>query len=271
MSSNPSCGQGPRPRQRAAALAGLTLCAAACLPAQAALVDRGGGMIYDTVLDITWLADANQAQTSGFDADGRMSWAAANTWAADLQHGGFSDWRLPTLRPIGSSFDYVISCDATTDRGFAKTTTDGSDGGWRDASGAPVSELGHMYYVNLANLSGCFNGAQPGVIGLFDDPSNPNDESLFVNLQAFPYWTDKAYEPAPALDAWAFSMITGNQISSFQSSERYAWAVRDGDVLPIPTPATLGLVALGLAALGSRRRQFRAPPPVPSPGTCRPR
>ncbi len=33
--------------------------------AQAALFDRGGGMIYDDVLDISWLQDANYTQTSG--------------------------------------------------------------------------------------------------------------------------------------------------------------------------------------------------------------
>ena len=40
----------------------------------AALIDRGGGLIYDDVLDITWLQDANYAQTSGYDADGFMNW-----------------------------------------------------------------------------------------------------------------------------------------------------------------------------------------------------
>ena len=46
-----------------------TLCAALCLPsmsAHAVLVDRGGGMLYDTVLNITWLQDANYAKTSGY-------------------------------------------------------------------------------------------------------------------------------------------------------------------------------------------------------------
>ncbi len=38
--------------------------------AQAGLIDRGGGMIYDTTQNITWLADWNYAQTSGWDADG---------------------------------------------------------------------------------------------------------------------------------------------------------------------------------------------------------
>ena len=41
---------------------------------QAALFDHGNGLIYDDVLDITWLQDANYEQTSSNDADGRMNW-----------------------------------------------------------------------------------------------------------------------------------------------------------------------------------------------------
>ncbi|PIQ12851.1 MAG: hypothetical protein COW07_02885 [Hydrogenophilales bacterium CG12_big_fil_rev_8_21_14_0_65_61_21] len=63
--------------------------------AQATLINRGGGMIYDTDIDITWLADANYAMTSGYDADGLMNWAAANAWAAGLVYGGYENWRLP--------------------------------------------------------------------------------------------------------------------------------------------------------------------------------
>ena len=47
--------------------------------AQAALHDRGGGLLYDDILGVTWLQDANYAKTSGYDADGRMNWANANT------------------------------------------------------------------------------------------------------------------------------------------------------------------------------------------------
>jgi hypothetical protein len=39
----------------------------------AALIDRGGGLIYDTDLSITWLQDANFAKTSGYDPVGRMT------------------------------------------------------------------------------------------------------------------------------------------------------------------------------------------------------
>jgi len=33
----------------------------------AILTDRGGGLIYDDDLNITWLQDANYADTSGYD------------------------------------------------------------------------------------------------------------------------------------------------------------------------------------------------------------
>jgi hypothetical protein len=66
------------------------------LPSHAELFDRGGGLVYDSDNNITWLADANYAKTSGFDADGRMTWSQANAWAANLTYDGYSDWRLPT-------------------------------------------------------------------------------------------------------------------------------------------------------------------------------
>ena len=103
--------------------------------AQAALYDRGNGMIYDDVLDITWLQDANYAQTSGYASGGRMTWANANTWAANLSYGGFDDWRLASANLINGAspcFDYDGSCD----RGYNNTT----------------GELGHMFYNNLGNL-----------------------------------------------------------------------------------------------------------------------
>jgi hypothetical protein len=40
--------------------------------ASATLWDRGGGLIYDDFLKITWLQDANYAKTSGYDSDGIM-------------------------------------------------------------------------------------------------------------------------------------------------------------------------------------------------------
>ena len=59
---------------------------------------------YDDVADLTWLADANYAQTSGFDADGRMNWADANSWATGLSIGGVEGWRLATTEPALSGY-----------------------------------------------------------------------------------------------------------------------------------------------------------------------
>jgi len=75
--------------------------------AQATLIDRGGGLIYDDVLNITWLRDANYAATqftnsggSEGDADGLMTWDAATAWADGLSYYDsvrdvtYTDWRL---------------------------------------------------------------------------------------------------------------------------------------------------------------------------------
>jgi len=56
------------------------------MSSHAALVDNGGGLIYDTVLDITWA-----------QPDAVRSWDNANTWAAGLTLGGVSGWRLPYI------------------------------------------------------------------------------------------------------------------------------------------------------------------------------
>jgi hypothetical protein len=83
--------------------------------AQALLVDNGGGLIYDTDLKITWYAVTNNTAAM-------MNWANANAWAAGLEAGGVSGWRLPTT-PGG--FGY-------TDQG----------------------EMGHLFYTELGGVQG---------------------------------------------------------------------------------------------------------------------
>ena len=68
----------------------------------AALIDRGGGMIYDEDRNITWLADAKYAMTSGYDSDGLMTWDQATSWVGQLKYQGYGDWRLPVADWPGS-------------------------------------------------------------------------------------------------------------------------------------------------------------------------
>jgi hypothetical protein len=66
--------------------------------AHATLIDRGNGMIYDSVQDITWLQDANLAGTT-------MNWDDSVVWAAGLSVGGFDNWRLYNADPNCSRFN----------------------------------------------------------------------------------------------------------------------------------------------------------------------
>jgi hypothetical protein len=78
--------------------------------AEAALVERlGGKAIYDDVADLTWLQDANYAQTSGYDADGRMNWVQTKAWAGSLNIDGVTGWRLPAGPMLGSGYNQTAS------------------------------------------------------------------------------------------------------------------------------------------------------------------
>lgn len=223
-----------------ALLAGLSLSGAA----QAALHDRGGGLIYDDDLNVTWLQDANYAKTSGFDFDGLMTWDEANTWANNLAFSGYDDWRLPKVSPInGATFEYTYSPAGDTDVGYNITS--------------PNSELAYMFKVNLANLS--HYNADGTQSGCFTTTSNCLDNTgPFENLQAAEYWSGTEYA-AHQNSAWSFGMHYGDQRANGTEHIFYAWAVRDGDVAAIPEPETYTMLLAGLLLVGwSKHRQIKS-------------
>lgn len=203
---------------------------------------------YDTVLDITWLADANYAKTSGYDADGRMTWSQAASWAADLSFYNpatqqtLNNWRLPVFGPVnGVSFDYTHTTDGSTDAGFNITS--------------PNSELAYMFHVNLSNssyytptgeLSGCDSGSGSYCL---------SNVGPFTNLQPDKYWYGVEYEPTPDTGAWYFGMMGGFQYPDGKTYPAYAWAVRDGDVAAVPEADTWAMLLAGLAIVGMAARR----------------
>jgi hypothetical protein len=217
--------------------------------ALAALIDRGGGLIYDSTLNITWLKDANYSQTSGYDNDGRMNWDAANVWAAGLSYGGYSDWRLPT----------------TTDLGFrgCNFAYGGTDCGYNVATNS--SELAHLFFIDLGNLSR-FDAAGNGRSGSAGVDWGVVNTGPFDKLMSGPYWSGTADHDGDSdgiFNAWGFNTVDGSQFSGGQSNEAFAWAVRPGNVATttttttttVPEPASGLLVGLALAGLAALRRR----------------
>ncbi len=169
--------------------------------AQATLWDRGGGLIYDDDLDITWLADANYPLTTNYPdtvARGLMDWNMAMTWADTLTYYDsvrdvtWDDWRLPTaLNQDGSGPCQGYDC--------------------------ADSEMGHLYYVELAVTAG-------SNIQSSTDP----DVNLFYKYEGGYYWSNTQFDSDLA---WGFDPYEGWQDSRLKTSElSYSWAVRDGDV-----------------------------------------
>ncbi|MCQ9379681.1 DUF1566 domain-containing protein [Methyloversatilis sp. XJ19-49] len=201
--------------------------------AQAALVDRGGGLVFDSTRNLTWLADMNYAGTSrhtgpGVNAsNGQMTWDAANAWADNLVFGGYSDWRLPTLNPqdTNCSVNYVPFDGAPRQYGGANCT-----GG--ELSGLFVTELG-------------FNRDGTARITSDDSDEQKANLALFKNLLNKGYWSSTVYLPGLFLDAaWFFDTRIGSQDWDARSVPLNAVAVRAGDV-PEPRTLTLMLLALG--------------------------
>ncbi|PPD33370.1 MAG: hypothetical protein CTY19_07570 [Methylomonas sp.] len=109
------------------------------------------------------------------------------------------------------------------------------------------SELARLFYGALGNKGLVnINGQQQLDHGLIDDPNNPNDESLFSNLQADYYWFGTPYAQS-GNRAWSFRFNTGEQYYHLAAgSLMRAWAVRDGDVATVPMPGAIWLFGSGM-------------------------
>jgi len=218
-------------------LAALVLSAGVSGVAHAALHDRGGGLIYDDAFDVTWLADANYAQTSGYDADGLMTIGEASGWASSLvyhdviRNVDYTDWRLPETAGL------PWEPDATCNGLYSDYNCTGS-------------EMGHLFYVDLGGVAGTSIATT----------HNAADYSLFSNIEPRTYWSGTSVPSASLM--WAFDMDTGRQHTADAVGDyityptHYAWAVKDGDVVAVPEPETYAmlLAGLGLVGFATRRR-----------------
>lgn len=211
---------------------------------------------YDTVLDVTWLADVNYASTQYINSggtegflDGTMSWWEAMNWTANLNIGGVTGWRL-----------YEISDPDNHDGNFYNNGVHGYNA---DTS---KSEMASLYYDTLGNHgyrdtggsvqenygmlnTGPFFNIPPSYVV----PGEPEYEQIHT-------WSATDTGGSEVTSVFDFNLALGSQgtVSTQSNSYIFAWAVHDGDVgtAVVPIPAAVWLFGSGLIGLvGMARRK----------------
>lgn len=210
--------------------------------------DQNIDAYYDTVLDVTWLKDANLAASNSFGVSGIvqyvgvMSWGTATQWISAMNASnylGHNEWRMPKIEPIGDG-GYSMCCsgfDGRFDFGYNITS--------------PKSELAYMFYVNLVNL-GLFdvNGNVQSEHGSIDDPLNMYDDNLFDDIRWGWYWSGSQNHANGSI--MVFDIANGEQTNRLAGGPNFVWAVHQGDIglpVPVPEPKTYTLLLLGLGLL----------------------
>jgi hypothetical protein len=202
-----------------------SLVAGGLWPVQASatlLTSSDGTVVYDTVNNVSWLADADLAATNRFglppctgpgtqtcvNASGSMRYDAAVAWVQAMNAAnylGHSSWQLPTTPP--------------NDSGCGKTGPNGNNFGF----GCSASAFGSLW--NALGLKAP-NTAVP-------IPSNM--VGPFSNFQPYLYWSQSA-SPPPAGN-FTFSFATGWQGANTLPNFLYALPMIPGK-LPGTPPAT---------------------------------
>ncbi len=172
----------------------------------AALLSRLGGLAYyDDVADLTWLTDANYSQTSGYDADGIMSWDDGNAWAVSLNINGVTGWRLPKTEPIDgiTSNDRNDSHIGTEDRGYS-ISAPGSL-----YEGTTASEIAYLFYNTLGNFAVCdLSASTVSTCSRTQGSYGYTNTGPFSDINTDFYWTETTF--VPQVDsAWYFNFGTG--------------------------------------------------------------
>jgi hypothetical protein len=196
--------------------------------AQAALIDRGSGMIYDSDLDITWMQDAGGTRLPQFtQADARAAAGALNI-------NGIGGWRLPSMDVNGDGV--VVDCAASS----------------VSVQSCKDNEFGFLFQYELAGAV-VQTGPSTGTARI--------GNVVFLNISIGAggnsgYWSDTndVFGQDPR-DAWWYEPGNRAQGVDFADEWRHWWAVRAGDVAE---PATVALIGIALlCGLGASRR--RAP------------
>ncbi len=201
-----------------------TVAAAGMLPAatNAALVDRGGGFLYDDVLDVTWLQGTG-GRGDGLGVTGQAILLCPHCYDGSSPNAGpvytwngvdVTGWRLPK-RLLDPALDYD-------------------------------SELGYMFRANL----GLTGALVPG--GNRVDITTASGAVVLGVTQDVYWMAEEWVTPGGFGFLWSWEIDRSPQLSPlYQNNYGALWWVRDGDiagVLQVPEPPALALAVLALLA-----------------------
>jgi hypothetical protein len=185
-------------------------------PTQAALVDRGGGLVYDAERDLTWFVDPALLP-------GPMTQDNAAQFAADFEYAGGTDWLLPQA--------------AFFDPGCA-----GAEG-----FGCIDSDMAHLFHQRLGGTAGS---------SVFDSSGDTAEEianvALLPALAESWFWSWQIADDGGGT-AFAFHFGNGLQLIRDSQLSGRVLLVHAGDLgtaMPVDSPPTLPLVLTAVALAG---------------------
>src|SRR5579871_1305881 len=182
-------------------------------------LNADGLTVYDTVNNLTWLADFDLPATNRFgmpvcsssspqpciNANGSMNYQAAAAWVTAMNAAnylGHSNWQLPTTPAV--------------DRGCTKTGPNGDSFGY----GCLASAFGSMYYTGLG-----ISAPNTAV------PIPANNVGPFGNVQPYLYWTQTSQGSSGNS---TFSFDTGWQGANTLTHVMYVWPMIPGKLPGTP-------------------------------------
>lgn len=221
----------------------------------ALVVSTDGQTVYDTNLNVTWLANASLSKTNTFGlatnvdlgpiggnsgvsyiySGGTMTWGGAMRWIAAMNAAnylGYNDWSLPTtLQPD-------TSC----------SIQQGSVSGGYSCNG---SQMGELFYTALGNngyysTSGALQYQSYGLV----------NKGPFTNFQSWNYWSSTESALNSNFAVYFDTRLGWQSYGSKENQDMFALAVRPGQVIATPVPAAAWLLGSGLPGLiGVSRRK----------------
>jgi len=130
-------------------------------------VDADGAVVVDHTTELTWTRGPDITGDGVIDTDDKMTWSEAAAYVDTLNaqgYGGYSDWRLPSIRELYSLYDARgtdISADSTggipfIDTDYFNFSYGDTAAGDRDIDMQYISST--IYVATVMNNQECFFG-----------------------------------------------------------------------------------------------------------------